>query len=154
MYIQFWRIYTMAKGPVKGTRIPVKLPWKGATSNEDQFVSMKDTIADLLGFGYADDKDLKYKVKVKTKNGSKTVTRRRRPGYRTRAVRCEFGKDANGNRISKKIGGKTCESFQFPITTSVPIDEVVKFFETGGGKGLKVKRLVEANSGQGYPVRN
>lgn len=142
------------KGPIEGTRIPVKLPWKGATNNEPQFVSMKDVIAEELGFDMAEDKDLQYEVKVKTKGGAKTVIRRRRPGHRTRAVRCEFGTDRNGKKITRKIGSKTVSSFQFPITASVAINEVVKFFETNAaGKKLKVKRLVEANTGQGYPVR-
>lgn len=140
-------------GPVAGTRIPVKLPWKGATNDEPQFVSMKDAIAELLGFAFAENKDLEFQVKVKTKSGSKTVTRRRNPGYRTRGIRCEFGKNASGKPVKKKIGNKTVSSFQFPITNSVAIHEVVKFFETGGGRKLNVKRVVDANSGQGYPVR-
>lgn len=142
------------KGPVKGTRIPVKLPWKGATNNEPQFVSMKDVVAGELGFDMAEDKDLEYEVAVKIKGGTKKVTRRRTPGYRTRAVRCEFGTTKNGKKITRKIGGKTVASFQFPITPSVPINEVVKFFEKNAtAKKLKVKRVVEANTGQGYPVR-
>lgn len=145
----------MAQGPIKGTRIPVELPWRGATSNEPQFVSMKEPVAQVLGFKYADKKDLEYQVKIKTKSGPKVVTRRRRPGYRARAIRCEFGLDDNGNKVSKKIGDKVCESFQFPITTSVAIDDVITFFETNAtAKKLKVKRVVEANSGQGYPVRS
>ena len=94
------------KGPIEGTYIPVLLPWKGATDNLPQFVSMKEPIAKELGLEQAQDKDLEYQIKVKTNKGTKTLIRRRRPGRRIDSVRCEFGKNAQGNDISKSIGGK------------------------------------------------
>ena len=143
------------KGPISGTRIPVRLPWKGATDGESQYVSMKNVIAEKLGFDQATDAELNYVAKVKTKGGVKTVVRRRRPGYRTRAIRVEFGKNERGNKIYRDIGNKQVNSFQFPITSSVPIEQVIKFFENNAaGKKLKAKRIVEANTGQGYPIRS
>ncbi len=149
----------MAKGPIFGTRIPVKLPWKGATNNEDQFVSIKAPVAEFLGFNKANNGDLKYNVKVKKLDkpgevvqGEAKVPRRRRPGYKQRSVRIYFGDPKTGKPVSKKVGTKQVKSLQFPITKSVVINEVVEYFETGGGKKLQVVRVVDANSGQGYPV--
>lgn len=140
------------KGPIKGVRIPVVLPWEGATDGKPQFVSMKRPIAELLGLALAQKKDLTYEVKVKTKAGSKTLIRYRRPGHRTRAIRVEFGTDGDGKPVTKKIGGKNVASFQFPITTSIAISDVIDFFKTGKGKNIGAQRIVDANSGQGYPV--
>jgi len=147
--------------PIKGVRIPVKLPWKGATNNEDQFVSMKDSVAKFLGFDKATRAELTYEVKVqkKDKNGEKvsgtaTVKRRRRPGFRQRAIRVVFQIGKKGKTTGKKVsvGGQSVATLQFPITTSVPIEEVISFFETGAGKNLGALKVVDANSGQGYPV--
>lgn len=148
--------------PLVGTRVPVKLPWKGATDNSEQFVSMKDSVAKWLGFETAELKDLTYKVKIKKKGeggGTVEVERRRRPGYRQRAVRVSFGNKVttSGGKtkrtpITIKVGSVSVSSIQFPITTSTSIHEVIKFFETGKGKNLKVKKVTEANTGQSYPV--
>ena len=153
--------------PVAGNRIPVKLPWKGATNNEPQFVSMKQPIAEFFGFDEATRDELSYKVKVQKKDkpgdkvtGTVEVTRRRRPGYRQRAIRVVFqtGRAGGSGRKSTlrgkkaKVGSSTYSSLQFPITNSVPIEEVINFFERGGGKGLKALKIVEANTGQGYPL--
>ncbi len=54
---------------------------------------------------------------------------------------------------SIKVGGKVVKSFQFPITKSVAIDEVVEFFESGKGKKIGAARIVDANTGQGYPIQ-
>ncbi len=104
-------------GPIKGTRISVKLPWKGATDQEDQFVSMKQPVAEFLKIQSATNNDLTYEVKVKKKGeatGTTIVKRRRRPGYRQRSVKVEFGLTKNGKQITKSIGGKTVASVQFP----------------------------------------
>ena len=154
--------------PVAGNRIPVKLPWKGATNDEPQFVSMKKPVAEFFGFDEATREELSYKVKVQKKDksdgekvtGTTEVTRRRRPGYKQRAVRVVFqmGRPAAGSRKSTltgkqvKVGKDSYKSIQFPITTSVPIEEVINFFEKGGGSKLKALKLVEANTGQGYPL--
>lgn len=154
--------------PTTGVRIPVKLPWKGATDNTDQFVSMKDSVAEFFGFDTATRQDLTYETKVNKKdkaNGDKvsgqaTVKRRRRPGYRQRAVIVVFqtGKKGSGSRSSTlvgkpvKVNNKEYKSLQFPITTSVTIDEVISYFETGAGARLNALKVIDANSGQGYPV--
>lgn len=148
---------------IKGTRIPVKLPWKGATDGKDQFVSIKEPVAEILGFELATEKDLKYEVTVYyneydnkgnvTSKKEKKVPRYRTPGHRTRAIRVEFGTNPRtGKAVKSKVGSQLVASFQFPITKSIAIAEVIDFFKTGKGKKLKAKRIVEANSGQGYPV--
>lgn len=148
---------------IKGTRIPVKLPWKGVTSGEDQFVSMKEPVALALGFDFAEKSELKYETTVyyneRNEKGDvvarkeKKVERYRTPGYRTRSIRVEFGKNPRtGKPVKYKIGSVLVGSFQFPITNSVPIAAVIDFFKTGKGKKLGAKRIVDANSGQGYPV--
>ncbi len=146
---------TKTFGLIKGTRIPVKLPWKGATDGEDQFVSMKQPVAEFLKMQSATKADLTYEVKVKKKGeatSTVTVKRRRRPGYRQRSIMVQFGLTKNGKQITKSIGGKSVSSIQFPITKSVPIDDVVTYFESGAGKSLGIRRVVDVNSGQGYPV--
>ena len=142
------------KGGVKGTRVPVKLPWKGATNGEDQFAAIKKPVADFLKFNVASKADLTYYVEVQRKDkngekvgGTKKVARRRRPGNRTRSIRLQFDPKKKAN-----IDGKTYSTIQFAITTSVVISEVVDYFETGPGKSLGVVRVTDANSGQGYPI--
>lgn len=154
--------------PVLGVRIPVKLPWKGATNNTEQFVSMKAPVAKKLGFSSAKKTELEYKVEVQKKDkadgtkvsGKVTVTRRRRPGYRQRSVKLVFQaghKGTPGGARSNTLVGKPItidskqyKSIQFPITTSVAIAEVVEYFESGNGKNLNVLKVVDVNTGQGY----
>ena len=156
----------MATSPSLGVRIPVKLPWKGATDNTEQFVSMKAPVAKKLGFTSAKKSELEYKVKIQKKDkadgtkvsGTTEVTRRRRPGYRQRSIKLIFqtGHKAGGGRSNTlqgkqiKIGSGSYKSIQFPITTSVLISEVVDYFESGNGKSLGVLKVIDVNSGQGY----
>lgn len=150
----------MATAPSLGVRIPVKLPWKGATNKEEQFVSMKAPMAKALGFQSASKADLEYKVKVQKKDkpdgekvsGTSLVTRRRRPGYRQRSIKLVFQIGTKGNLTGKlfKVGKSSYKSIQFPITTSIAIAEVVEYFESGNGKNLNVLKVVDVNSGQGY----
>ena len=147
-------VTTATKGGVKGTRVPIKLPWKGATNGEDQFAAIKKPVADFLKFNVASKADLTYYVEVQRKDkngekvgGTKKVARRRRPGNRTRSIRLQFDP-----KKKAKIDGKTYSTIQFAITTSVVISEVVDYFESGAGKSLGVVRVTDANSGQGYPI--
>lgn len=158
----------MANKPVQGVRIPVKLPWKGATDNKDQFVSIKEPVAKALKFDKATRADLVYEVEVNKKDksdgtkvtGQTTVKRRRRPGYRQRGVRVVFQTGGTGSGTNKvptvgkqiKVGSSSYKSLQFPITSSVPIEEVIAYFETGAGSGLNALKIVEVNTGQSYPV--
>lgn len=158
----------MANSPVQGVRIPIKLPWKGATDNKDQFVSIKQPVAKALKFDVATRADLTYKVKVNKKDksdgtkvtGQTEVTRRRRPGYRQRSVRVIFQTGGTGSGTDKqpvigkqiKVGRYAYKSLQFPITTSVAIEEVITYFETGAGSSLNALKIIEVNTGQGYPV--
>lgn len=149
----------MARKGIKGVRIPVKLPWKGATNNDDQFVSMKEPVAAWLGIDKANPNDLVYEVKAQKKDkagekvsGTTTIKRRRRPGYRQRSIRLEFGKNRQGNPLKKSIAGVSVASVQFPITKSTSINDVYNYFSSGKGKSLGVKRIVDVNSGQGYSI--
>jgi hypothetical protein len=155
--------------PIEGNRIPVKLPFKGATDNSDQFVSMKAIVAKFLELKEASLKDLEYDAKVNkldkpgTGPASKTqvtVKRRRRPGYRQRSIKITFqtGRPAAVGRVStlvgnkQKIGRRSYKSIQFPITKSCSMNEILKWFETGGGSGLKVLVVTDVNTGQSYPL--
>lgn len=162
----------MATAPVRGTRVPVKLPFKGATDRTNQFVSMKEPVAKALKFDTATINDLNYKVKVTKKKNPKSklptipgqkveVTRRRRPGFRTRSVRVIFQTGGgSGKGLLKapttgakiKVGSNSYKSLQFPITSSIVIEEVLEYFETGGGKDLKALKVVDVNTGQSYPL--
>jgi hypothetical protein len=155
--------------PIEGNRIPVKLPWKGATDNSDQFVSMKAVVAKFLGIKEASQLELEYPAKVNRKdkntdgpasNAQVTVKRRRRPGYRQRSIKITFqsGRPAAAGRKStlvgskKKVGRSSYASIQFPITKSCSINEIVKWFETGEGAKLKVLYITDASTGQSYPI--
>jgi hypothetical protein len=160
----------MAGSPIVGVRIPIKLPFKGITDNEEQFVSIKQPVAKFLGFKEATTKELEYTTKLNRKNkrvsgtpnpkDPVTVKRRRRPGYKQRSVRVIFqtGHAAGGGRQNTlqgkkvKIGKQTVASIQFPITRSVAINDVLEYFETGAGAKLNAIRIVDVTTGQGYPV--
>lgn len=160
----------MATTPTKGSRVPVKLPWKGATDNKPQFTAVKQFVAKFLKFDIATANDLEYETKVNKKDkgpgatgdtpGKVTVKRRRRPGYRQRSIKLTFqvGRPASGGKASTLIGakqsinGQSYRSISFPITKSVAIDDVLKYFESGAGAGLKVLRVTDVNTGQSYPV--
>ncbi|WP_319422068.1 hypothetical protein [Pleurocapsa sp. FMAR1] len=162
----------MATAPVRGIRVPIKLPFKGATDGTDQFVAMKEPVAKALKFDVATISDLNYQVKVTKKKNKKSnlpilknekvdVTRRRRPGYRQRSVRIIFqtgggsgiGLNKNPTVGAKiKVGSNSYKSLQFPITNSIPIEKVLEYFEKGNGKDLKALKVVEVNTGQSYPL--
>lgn len=149
----------MATAPTRGVRIPVKLPFKGATNNEDQFVSMKAPVAKALKFASASKADLEYTVQVQKKDeegnkvsGTTSVKRRRRPGYRQRSVKLTFQTGAKGKTTGNtiKVGTSSYKTLQFPITTSVAIADVIDYFESGAGKSLGVLKVTDVNTGQGY----
>ena len=100
----------VTKGGVKGTRVPVKLPWKGATNGEDQFAAIKKPVADFLKFNVASKADLTYYVEVQRKDkngekvgGTKKGARRRRPGNRTRSIRLQGEATDNCNRTIRDL---------------------------------------------------
>jgi hypothetical protein len=160
----------MATTPVKGSRVPVKLPWKGVTNNKDQFVAIKEYVAKFLKFDLATHNDLLYETEVNKKDkgdgpqgdvpGKVKVKRRRRPGYRQRSIKVVFqtGRPAEGGRKSTLVGakqtvnGQAYASISFPVTKSVAIDDILEYFETGRGASLKARRIVDMNTGQSYPV--
>lgn len=149
--------------PIEGNRIPVKLPFDGATDGKEQFVSMKAVVANFLGLKEATITDLEYKTTVKKKGeagGSVQVKRRRRPGFRQRSIKITFqtGRPAAAGRKStlvgskKKVGRGSYASIQFPITKSCSMNDIIKWFESGGGAKLKVLTITDVNTGQSYPL--
>jgi hypothetical protein len=154
---------TKNTGPLKGVRVPVKLPWKSVALNQEQFVSMKKPVAEYLKLTAASEKELSYKGTIRYKKRDadgkptgalleKTVKRIRRPGYRQRSVMLIFGNKKTGAKKKVVIGNQARYSISFPVTKSVSIEEIVKEFKTGKYKDLDVIRVVDVNSGQGYPV--
>lgn len=152
------------RGPIKGVRVPVKLPWKGVAHEDDQFVSMKKPVANYLRIEIAKEKDLTYEGTIRYKSRddkgnptgnfkTKTVARTRIPGYRQRAIKVIFGDRKTGQR--KPHGGVDSikrDSFNFPVTRSVSITEIRDEFINGKWSSLPVVRIEDANSGQGYPI--
>lgn len=149
--------------PIEGNRIPVRLPFDGATDSKPQFVSMKAVVAKFLGLKEAELKDLEYETKVKKKGdagGSVIVKRRRRPGFRQRSIKITFqtGRPAAAGRKSTLVGSKRqvgrskYASIQFPITKSCSMAEIVKWFEKGEGSALKVLAVTDVTTGQSYPI--
>lgn len=155
--------------PIEGNRIPVKLPFKGATDNSDQFVSMKAAVAKFLGLKEATETELEYDAKVNKKDkdrkpgdsgGVTIVKRRRRPGYRQRSVKITFvtgNKGGNGRKRTivgspRKIGKGSYNSIQFPVTKSCSINDIIQWFESGGGSKLKVITVTDTSTGQSYPL--
>jgi hypothetical protein len=155
---------TRKKGPVKGVRIPVKLPWKGVAHDDEQFVSMKAPVANFLELQAADEKDLTYKGKIlyKERNDdgkpvgslkSKEVTKTRIPGYRARSIKVIFGDRGTGQRETFNGVDKIARSsISFPVTKSISITEIRQEFITGKWKNKPVVRIEDVNSGQGYPI--
>ncbi len=151
------------KGPLKGVYVPVKLPWKGVAHDNEQFVSIKRPIAEYFKLEPAKKTDLTYKTKIRYKERNadgkpagqlktKEVTKTRSPGHRQRAVRVIFGDRKKGIPSSVKVGERNVKSCQFPITKSVSISDIREEFLTGRWKNLPVIRIVEVNTGQGYPI--
>lgn len=149
--------------PIKGVRVPVKLPWKGAAHEDEQFVSMKKPVAEFLKLDAAEDKDLEYKgiirYKKRDKDGNPTgnlvekeITKVRIPGYRQRSIKVYFGDKKTGQRKKQKIGNQSNYTIDFPVTRSVSIAEIRKDFMTGRWKNLSVIRIMDTSTGQGYPI--
>ena len=150
-------------GPIKGVRVPVKLPWKGAAQDNDQFVSVKKPVAEYLKLDAASRADLTYKGKIRFKRRdadgnptgdllSKVVDKIRRPGFRQRSIRVFFGNRNTGEPKGVIIGTNKRKSFDFPVTKSVLISDIYDEFMTGKWKGLPVIKIVDTSTGQGYPI--
>lgn len=154
----------MAKGtgPLKGVRVPVKLPWKSAALDEDQYVSVKKPVVEFLKFDIAKDKDLEYKGKIfykDKKDGestgnlkSKDVKKLRRPGFRQRSIKVIFGDKKTGKKKKVTVGGKSVYSISFPVTKGILMSDIREEFMTGKWKGLSVIRIENMDTGQGYPI--
>lgn len=154
---------TKSTGPLKGVRVPVKLPWKGVALNDEQFVSMKKPVAEYLKLKAATAKDLSYKGTIRYKKRDadgkptgalleKQVKKIRRPGYRQRSITLIFGDKKTGLKKKVRIGKESRYSISFPVTKSISIEAIVQEFKFGDYKNFDVIRVIDANSGQGYPV--
>ena len=150
-------------GPIKGVRVPVKLPWKPAALNEEQFTSMKKVVAEYLKLDGATKAELSYqgeiRYKKRDKDGrptgdlvTKKVNKIRRPGYRQRSVKVIFGDRKTGVSEKVTIGKVKRASFDFPITRSILISDIWDEFMTGKWKSFPVIRIVDTSTGQGYPI--
>ena len=150
------------KGPIKGTYVPVKLPWVSAARKQPQFVSMKKPVAEFLKLDAATNKDLEYQGEVRYRTKSKDgkpgeiktvkVTRIRRPGHRIRSVQIIFGDRKTGTKKKQVVGTRSCYSCNFPVTSGVPMSSVREEFMTGKWKSFPVIRIVNTTTGQGYPI--
>ena len=155
----------MAKktGPIKGVRVPVKLPWKSAALNEEQFTSIKKPIVEYLKLEAATEKELTYqgeiRYKKRDKDGkptgellTKKVDKIRTPGYRQRSIKVIFGDRKTGTSKKETIGKTNRASFDFPVTKSILISDIWDEFMTGKWKTYSVIRIVDTSTGQGYPI--
>ncbi len=154
----------MAKiGPIKGVRVPVLLPWKGAASEDKQFASIKKPIVEYLKLEIAKEKDITYKGEIRYKkrdsNGkptgnllTKKVNKTRRPGFKQRSIKVIFGDRNTGGRKTVAIGKARRSSFDFPVTKSILIHDIRKEFMTGKWKNLPVVRIIDTSTGQGYSI--
>ena len=142
-----------ANRTVKGKRIIVELPFKGATDDKPQYVWMKDNVARFLRFEIKQATDLAYTLQLRKKDepnqevsGTTTVRRLRRPGYKQRAFTVVFDSPKTPPNNQKSF-----KSVSFPVTKSVSVYDVVTYFETGKGSNLGVIKLI-TDEGASHPI--
>ncbi len=144
----------MAYKTVKGERVTVELPWKGATDNKPQYARIKKPVAQLLKFTIKNTSDMYFEQKREVKDTSETE---KKPGkekvkvprtgsYRQRSITIKF-------KTPKTIAKQSFQSVTFPVTTSSPVLEMIKYFETGLGRELKVIQLI-TDKGKTCPVNS
>ena len=128
------------RGPTKGSRILVKLPFgrakTGGVHKASQYISIKQGVATILGFKPVTNVPTQ-KVKYKTAKGTATVTRRIEGSYRQRSVRLIFS-------APKSIKGSkgTFKSVSMPVPSGVTLDDIVKYFHVGAGKSKGVIGMI------------
>lgn len=124
------------KGPTKGPRVLVKLPFGETKPGTDkkpgksQYVRMKQGVAKALGFDVVDKIPLQA---VKTKNG--TINRLSVAGsMRRQSITVIF---ANAKTIAKSGSYKTVS---FPLGSGCTITDAVKYFEDKKSLGVVAVR--------------
>ncbi|BDA73065.1 hypothetical protein CAL7716_072310 [Calothrix sp. PCC 7716] len=130
------------KGPTKGGRILVKLPF-GETQKESskenaksQYVAIKENVAKALGFKPVDKMPtVQVKAKIGKGNAEVTITRLVRGAYKRRSVKLLF-------KSQKSIGGKSVKTVSLPLPSGVTMADVAKYFNEGAGKAAGVSGMV------------
>ena len=134
------------KGPIKGDRIPIELPFGPKKAN--RVVLIKRPVADYLGFKFKQLPFYETKNKGTTSAGKdkgarETTKRFKRGSYRLKSWTLIFEK-------AVKIGDRTVKTVSLPVTNHISVSDVVEYFETRA-KGLKIKCL-RSPEGRGYPL--
>ena len=136
---------TTKKGPTKGSRVLIKLPF-GTTKNgtggkpgKSQLIMLKSGVAKELGFKPVVQMPTQ-KVTFKTAAGSRTVTRLVQGSYRRKSVKLIF-------ESPKTIAGSTgtYKSVSLPMPSGVVLNDIVQYFHKGAGKSKGVIALVTAD---------
>lgn len=128
------------RGPTKGSRILVKLPFGRAKTSggkpASQLIEVKQGVARVLGFEPVKALPVKT-VSFKTASGTARAPRMGRGSYKRKSVKLIF-------KAPKTIAGSTGQykSVSLPIPSGVTLDDVVKYFHTGAGRSKGVIALV------------
>lgn len=130
---------TLRKGPTKGSRVLVKLPFgrtKTGKNGKSQLILIKQGVAKELGFQVV--KQLPKKtVEMKTAAGNRKVTRLSQGSYKRKSVKLVFEKP-------RAIAGSkgTYKTVSLPMPSGVTIVDIVQYFHTGAGKSKNVIALI------------
>jgi len=128
------------RGPTKGSRILVKLPFGSEKTSggklASQLIEVKQGVARVLGFEPIRVLPTKT-VTFKTARGTARSTRFGRGSWRRRSVKLIF-------KAPKTITGSTgtYKTVSLPLPSGVTLDDVIKYFHTGAGKSKGVIALV------------
>lgn len=130
---------TTKRGPTKGSRVLVKLPFGRTTTGKNpkgQLVLVKQGVAKELGFTPVKQLPTKQ-VTFKTAAGSRTVTRISQGSFKRKSVKLIFEKPRS------IFGSKgTYKTVSLPMPSGVTVNDIVKYFHTGAGKSKNVIALV------------
>lgn len=128
------------RGPTKGSRILVKLPFgRDKTSGgkpASQLIEIKQGVANILGFDPVKTLPVKS-VKFKTARGFANAPRYGRGSYKRRSVKLIF----KAPKTIKGSNGKY-KTVSLPLPSGVTLDDVIKYFHTGAGKNKGVIAMV------------
>ena len=131
----------MAKGPLPGRRITVKLPFGSKAT--DNVVFIKEPVAKYLDFN---DTELPtYKTKNNATNTQKN------PGARSETVRFRTGSKSYKSwkiifaKGGAKVGPRTVNTVTIPVSRYVASNDIVTYFE----KVAKTKKIFALISPEG-----
>lgn len=136
---------TTRKGPTKGSRVLIKLPFgrtvapKNGKGGKSQLIMLKAGVAKVLGFKPVTTMP-SQKVTFKTAAGSRTTTRISQGSYRRKSVKLIF-------ESPKSISGSsgTYKTVSLPVPNGVLISDIVNYFHKGAGKSKGVIALVTSD---------